>query len=108
MLRDSQKTANSVERDENFVPRTRTELGYPEKPAAVSHAEDDEEPEDDTEGDHHGESAFADAPIVLLIRMLLMQFFGMQYYLTTNAMGNLRHPAWWTNVSQSLMVVSTN
>jgi hypothetical protein len=82
-------------------------LGYPEKPATLSHA-DDEEPEGDTQDDHRDESAFADAPIVMLIRMLLMQFFGMQYYLTTNAMGNLRHPAWGTNVSQSFVVVSAS
>lgn len=75
----------SVERDENFVPRTRTEYNLPAESSA-------------TLADYH--EIFEEAPIYTLGRMLFMQALGWQFYLVTNAMGNNMYPP-WTNVRSS-------
>ncbi|KAG6888640.1 hypothetical protein C0992_007957, partial [Termitomyces sp. T32_za158] len=69
----------SVERDENFVPRTRTEYGLP--PENIAHV-----------NDYH--EIFEETPIYTLLRMLFMQALGWQYYLLTNALGNQMYPSW--------------
>lgn len=66
-----------MERDENFVPRTRTEYKLP--PAVVAKV-----------SDYH--EIFEETPIYTLGRMLVMQAIGMQYYLATNAMGSPMYP----------------
>jgi len=71
------KATMSMERDENFVPRTRTDYGLPaEKEAKV--------------GDYH--EIFEETPIYTLGRMIFMQALGMQYYLLNNAMGSPMYP----------------
>jgi hypothetical protein len=77
------KGTTSVERDENYVPRTRSDYGLPENSSAYVM-------------DYH--SVFEETPIHTLCRMLAMQIFGWQYYLLTNFMGNPTYPA-GTNVS---------
>lgn len=71
------KATNSVERDENYVPKTRKELGLPAESKA-------------TLIDYH--EIFQDAPIYTLFGMLIMQFLGWQYYLTYNALGSPMYP----------------
>lgn len=71
------KATMSVERDENFVPRTRTEYNLPAESTAQT-------------SDYH--EIFEETPIYTLVRMLLMQAIGWQYYLCTNAMGNPMYP----------------
>ncbi|KAF8653567.1 hypothetical protein AX16_003877 [Volvariella volvacea WC 439] len=71
------KATMSVERDENFVPRTRSQYGLPS--AEIAHV-----------NDYH--EIFEDTPIYTLSRMLFMQTMGWQYYLFTNALGNTRYP----------------
>ncbi|TFK21587.1 delta-12 fatty acid desaturase [Coprinopsis marcescibilis] len=71
------KATMSVERDENFVPRTRSDYGLP--PAQVAHV-----------SDYH--EIFEETPIYTLLRMLFMQALGWQWYLATNIMGSPRYP----------------
>ncbi|KAG5636052.1 hypothetical protein H0H81_009248 [Sphagnurus paluster] len=67
----------SIERDENFVPRTRSDYALPnEKIAKIA--------------DYH--EMFEETPIYTLGRMLFMQAAGWQFYLLTNAMGNPMYP----------------
>lgn len=73
----------SIERDENFVPRTRTDYGLPSESTAIL-------------ADYH--EVFEETPIYSLGRMLFMQLLGWQYYLATNAMGSPMYPP-GTNVS---------
>jgi omega-6 fatty acid desaturase (delta-12 desaturase) len=75
----------SIERDENFVPRTRTDYNLP--PESSAHL-----------SDYH--EIFEETPIYTLGRMLFMQVLGWQIYLTTNAMGSPMYPP-WTNVRTS-------
>ncbi|EAU81573.1 fatty acid conjugase [Coprinopsis cinerea okayama7 len=71
------KATMSIERDENYVPRTRSDYRLPaEKIALVS--------------DYH--EVFEETPIYTLCRMLFMQLLGWQYYLLTNIMGNPKYP----------------
>jgi hypothetical protein len=72
----------SVERDENYVPRTRTDYGLPRESSA-------------TLSDYL--DIFEETPIYTLFRMLVMQFLGWQYYLLTNALGSPMYPS-GTNV----------
>lgn len=82
----------SIERDENFVPRTRTDYNLPpETSARIS--------------DYH--EVFEETPIYSLARVLFMQALGWQYYLLTNAMGSPMYPA-GTNVSLSFSCLSTH
>ncbi|KAJ7091326.1 delta-12 fatty acid desaturase [Mycena belliarum] len=71
------KATMSVERDENYVPRTRTDYGLPAESLA-------------TISDYH--EIFDDTPLYTLLRILIMQVFGWPLYLSTNAMGSPRHP----------------
>ncbi|KJA16240.1 hypothetical protein HYPSUDRAFT_207206 [Hypholoma sublateritium FD-334 SS-4] len=71
------KATMSLERDENFVPRTRKDYNLP--PDSVAHIADYRE-------------VFEETPIYTLVRMLLMQVLGWQYYLLTNAMGSPMYP----------------
>ena len=73
----------SIERDENFVPRTRTDYNLP--PESNAHI-----------SDYH--EVFEETPIYSLARVLFMQALGWQYYLLTNAMGSPMYPP-GTNVS---------
>jgi len=77
-----QKATMSIERDENYVPRTRTDYMLP--PASEAHITD-----------YH--DIFEETPIYTLFRMLAMQALGWQFYLLTNAMGSPTYPA-GTNV----------
>jgi hypothetical protein len=82
----------SIERDENFVPRTRTDYNLPsETSARIS--------------DYH--EVFEETPIYSLARVLFMQALGWQYYLLTNAMGSPMYPA-GTNVSLFFSCLSTH
>ena len=73
----------SIERDENFVPRTRTDYGFPSESLA-------------TFSDYH--DIFEETPVYTLIRMAFMQILGWQYYLLTNVMGSPMYPS-GTNVN---------
>jgi fatty acid desaturase len=72
------KATMSVERDENFVPRTRKDYGLPSEKVAIP-------------ADYH--EIFEETPIYTLGRMIFMQLLGWQYYLCTNVMGNPKYPA---------------
>ena len=72
----------SIERDENYVPRTRTDYGLPrECSATISDYRD----------------IFEETPIYTLFRMVVMQLFGWHYYLLTNVLGSPMYPS-GTNV----------
>ncbi|KAJ3515052.1 hypothetical protein NLJ89_g2002 [Agrocybe chaxingu] len=71
------KATMSIERDENFVPRTRSDYGLPAE--SVAHI-----------ADYH--EIFEETPIYTLGRMIFMQLLGWQYYLLTNAMGSPMYP----------------
>ncbi|KAJ7334091.1 delta-12 fatty acid desaturase [Mycena albidolilacea] len=66
------RTVGSIERDENYVPRTRSELGLTT-----------------TEQLHE---MFEETPLYTLGRMLVMQLLGFQAYLLFNTMGCPRDP----------------
>jgi hypothetical protein len=72
----------SIERDENYVPRTRSDYGLPSESSA-------------TFSDYR--DVFEETPIYTLFRMVFMQLLGWQYYLLTNAMGSPMYPS-GTNV----------
>ncbi|CAK5267632.1 unnamed protein product [Mycena citricolor] len=67
----------SLERDENYIPRTRQGYHLPDESVA-------------TLDDYH--DIFDDTPIYTLARMLFMQVVGWPMYLLTNVMGSPRHP----------------
>jgi len=67
------------------VPRTRSDYGLP--PAVQARL-----------SDYH--EVFEETPIYTLLRMLVMQLIGWQYYLFTNAMGSPMYPP-GTNVRRS-------
>ncbi|KAF4576275.1 hypothetical protein EYR36_001127 [Pleurotus pulmonarius] len=71
------KATSSIERDENYVPRTRTDYGLPPAHKAQTR-------------DYH--EIFEETPIYTLLRMLAMQALGWQFYLFTNAMGSPSYP----------------
>lgn len=72
----------SIERDENYVPRSRSDYGLPseEKCQPLNY-----------------EEVFEDTPLVVLGKMLLMQILGWQAYLVFNTLGSPSYPA-GTNV----------
>ncbi|ESK86228.1 delta-12 fatty acid desaturase [Moniliophthora roreri MCA 2997] len=80
------KAAMSVERDENYVPRVRSDLGLP--PKAVAKV-----------SDYH--ELFEETPLYTLLRMLIMQLLGWHYYLVANAMGSPRYPPGTNHFSPS-------
>ncbi|KAF9477903.1 delta-12 fatty acid desaturase [Pholiota conissans] len=71
------KAAASIERDENYVPRTRSDYKLP--PQSVARL-----------ANYH--EIFEEAPFYTLCRMLLMQLIGWQFYLLRNVMGSPRYP----------------
>ena len=78
----------SVERDENYVPRTRSDYNLP--PAKFAERRDYHE-------------IFEETPFYTLVRMMIMQLLGWQIYLFTDSMGSPRHPR-GTNVSGVLIL----
>ncbi|RXW15580.1 hypothetical protein EST38_g10275 [Candolleomyces aberdarensis] len=71
------KAAGSMERDENYVPYTRSTYNLPAEGKAT--------PVDYTE-------AFEETPIYTLFRIFIMQAFGWWIYLTRNTMGSPSYP----------------
>ncbi|KAF7308510.1 Delta-12 fatty acid desaturase protein [Mycena chlorophos] len=72
------KATMNLEREENWVPHTRKEFQLPEKSIAQPH-------------DYR--EVFEDAPLYTLIRMIVQQSIGWNFYLATNATGHPRYPA---------------
>ncbi|CAL1704018.1 unnamed protein product [Somion occarium] len=71
------KFTNSLERDENFVPPTRSELQLPdEQNASVKDYEE----------------LLEDAPIFVLFRLVCMQLLGFPCYMLFNTMGSRAYP----------------
>ncbi|KAJ2934392.1 hypothetical protein H1R20_g2700, partial [Candolleomyces eurysporus] len=71
------KATGSMERDENYVPYTRSTYNLPAEGKAA--------PVDYTE-------AFEETPIYTLFRVFIMQAFGWWIYLTRNTMGSPSYP----------------
>lgn len=71
------KATSSIERDENYVPYTRSEFNLPLAGEA-------------TQRDYA--EIFEETPIYTLGRMLVMQTFGWWIYLMKNTMGNKKYP----------------
>ncbi|THU84749.1 delta-12 fatty acid desaturase [Dendrothele bispora CBS 962.96] len=71
------KAVVSIERDENYVPRTRSDFGLPKASVARSI-------------DYH--EILEETPIYTLSRILIMQVIGWQIYLFTDVSGSPRHP----------------
>ncbi|TFK19301.1 hypothetical protein FA15DRAFT_674566 [Coprinopsis marcescibilis] len=71
------KATGSIERDENYVPYTRSKYSLPEPSKA-------------TAADY--EEVFEETPLWTLWRMFVMQFFGWWVYLSRNTMGSPSHP----------------
>ncbi|KAJ7773343.1 delta-12 fatty acid desaturase [Mycena metata] len=71
------KKTMSLEDDENYVPRTRSDFGLPS--ASQAHV-----------ADYH--DIFEETPIYSLLRLLMMQTIGLQAYLTVNALGSPKYP----------------
>ncbi|KAF8344412.1 delta-12 fatty acid desaturase [Amanita rubescens] len=67
----------SIERDENYVPRTRSNYKLP--PANIAEFRDYHEILEET-------------PLYTLVRMMIMQLLGWQIYLFMDTMGSPRHP----------------
>ncbi|KAI0037035.1 fatty acid conjugase [Vararia minispora EC-137] len=72
-----QKAVGSIERDENYVPRTREDYKLPPEPVAQAF-------------DYH--DVFEETPLYTLCRMILMQIFGWQSYLLFNTLGSPMYP----------------
>jgi len=66
-----------MERDENYVPYTRTAHNLPDQKSArkIDYSE-----------------AFEETPITTVYRLFIQQFFGWWIYLSTNLMGGISHP----------------
>ncbi|KAF8067655.1 fatty acid desaturase-domain-containing protein [Lyophyllum atratum] len=71
------KATASMERDENYVPYTRSEYNLPDEKKA-------------TKFDYA--EVFEETPIVTLVRMLVMQGLGWWLYLAKNTMGSKMYP----------------
>jgi len=71
------KGTNSIERDENFCPSTRSDWGLPSVNEAV---------------ESQYTEVLDEAPIVSLIRLFFQQAFGLHAYLMVNALGNKSYP----------------
>lgn len=98
--RSHHRAPMSVERDENYVPRSRSEYGlWPQSQDDRSGA-----PGLLADGERKSgldpQEVFEDAPIYVLSKMLIMQLLGWQIYLFTNEMGNPSYPK-GTNVSSN-------
>ncbi|KAF9021611.1 hypothetical protein BDZ89DRAFT_1042660 [Hymenopellis radicata] len=97
--RKHHKATMSVEREENFVPRTRSEHNlHPlsTRDGADEELEDGEQvgylPSGRKDGTIDPHELFSDAPFYNMIRMFSMQAIGWQTYLVRNSMGNLKYP----------------
>jgi len=77
------KATMSLERDENYIPKTRSDYNLPSE--SLAHL-----------SDYH--EIFEETPFYTLLRMAIMQTVGWHYYLLANAMGNPSYPR-GTNVS---------
>ncbi|KAF4581364.1 hypothetical protein EYR40_002952 [Pleurotus pulmonarius] len=77
VLPPTQKATSSIERDESYVPYTRSDYKLPPKEQArkFDYAE-----------------VFEETPIYTLSKMLIMQGFGWWMYLTQNTMGSKAYP----------------
>ncbi|KAF8324729.1 fatty acid conjugase, partial [Cantharellus anzutake] len=71
------KATNSIERDENFCPSTRSDFGLPPQQEALPSVY---------------EEILQEAPIVVFFRVLLQQVLGLEAYLIVNALGNRSYP----------------
>ncbi|KAJ7650203.1 delta-12 fatty acid desaturase [Roridomyces roridus] len=71
------KKTMSIEDDENYVPRTRSDFGLPPASQARLH-------------DYH--EILEETPIYTLLRLVVMQAIGLQAYLTVNALGSRKYP----------------
>ncbi|KAK7035390.1 hypothetical protein VNI00_011921 [Paramarasmius palmivorus] len=71
------KATVSVERDVNYMPRTRSSFGLPPPHVARSR-------------DYH--EIFEETPIYTFYRMFLMQVFGLFFFLVFNRRGSPQHP----------------
>ncbi|KAF7312378.1 Fatty acid conjugase [Mycena indigotica] len=71
------KKAASIEGDENYVPRTRSQFNLPPADAAGIR-------------DYH--AAFEDSPLYCLIEILVMQLAGLPAYLIINVRGSHKYP----------------
>ncbi|KAI0027699.1 delta-12 fatty acid desaturase protein [Vararia minispora EC-137] len=71
------KATGSMERDENYIPRLRSDMGLP--PAKVARKADYAE-------------IFEETPIWTLARVLIMQAFGWWLYLSQNTLGARMYP----------------
>ncbi|KAI0694106.1 delta-12 fatty acid desaturase [Cytidiella melzeri] len=80
------KATNSVEREENYVPRTRSDYSLP--------SEDRSKTLDYQE-------IFDDTPLFVLGKMLLMQLLGWQSYLLQNTLGSPMYPPGTNHFSPS-------
>ncbi|KAH8102900.1 fatty acid desaturase-domain-containing protein [Cristinia sonorae] len=72
------KTVGSLERDENYIPYTRSQMKLPP-------------PDRATRADYA--EILEETPIYTAVMMFVMQAFGWWLYLGHNAMGSPRHPA---------------
>jgi hypothetical protein len=66
-----------MERDENYLPKTRSEYGLKAE---------------DVAGESDYLEMFSDAPIYTLGRMLFMQLAGLQLYFSLNLLGSPIYP----------------
>ncbi|KIJ38494.1 hypothetical protein M422DRAFT_33273 [Sphaerobolus stellatus SS14] len=72
------KGTASLEKDENYVPRTRSDFKLP--PAEKA-----------TKIDYH--ELFGDVPLYTLTRLIFMTLLGFQVYMMTNVLGNTKYPS---------------
>ncbi|KAF8069220.1 delta-12 fatty acid desaturase [Lyophyllum atratum] len=70
------KATNSIERDVNFVPSTRSDYGLPSESTHVNTYHD----------------LFEETPLYTLLRLVVMQVIGWQVYLLTDTTGNPKYP----------------
>ncbi|TCD65363.1 hypothetical protein EIP91_002761 [Steccherinum ochraceum] len=76
------KYTNSMEHDENWVPRTREMLGIPEHHEGTDY-----------------EELLGEAPLFILGRLVLQQILGWPAYLIDNTLGSPVYPAWTNHFS---------
>ena len=86
------KTTGSMERDENYVPKTRSE--YKLAPEASMKKQDYKD-------------IFEETPIFVFARMLIMQTMGWNLYLTYNTLGSPMYPP-GTNVSWVVLPIEVH
>ncbi|KAJ7484450.1 delta-12 fatty acid desaturase [Mycena latifolia] len=84
--RGHHKATSSIERDENYVPYTRSEVGLPS--ITASHAVN-----------YH--DVLEETPIYTLGAMIIMQLSGLQLYLLTNIQGSRMYPKGTNHFSPS-------